>query len=293
MEASLLYQSRFILAESPFWHNKRNSFFWVDIENKKLLEYSCDTRQIANIEFPFRIGFVVEDDQDNLIVGLQGGLAAYNLSTGSFTWLKDVEKESPENRCNDGKCDIHGKLWFGTMDRNCSQGAGSFYLLEQDLTLHKKLDNLTIPNGLTWSLDNKLLYHIDSAEKSIKSYWYNKHSGALMYRKTVVSIPDGMGLPDGMAIDEKGMLWVAHYGGAGVYHWNPENGKLIDKIDLPVPNVTSCAFGGEQLDKLVITTASQGMSEEALKEFPLSGSIFMATAGVKGVAANIFKRSKP
>ena len=91
-----------------------------------------------------------------------------------------------------------------------------------------------------------------------------------------------------MCIDREGMLWVAHYGGSGVYRWNPYSGELIDKIDLPVPHVTSCCFGGENLDMLLITTAQENMSSEQLKKYPLSGDVFLVKTETRGFEANIF-----
>ena len=84
------------------------------------------------------------------------------------------------------------------------------------------------------------------------------------------------GVPDGMTIDANGLLWVAHWGGFGVYVWNPSTGKLVDKIDVPVPNVASCTFGGKKHNQLFITTAIDGLSETEKKAYPLSGSLFVA-----------------
>ena len=95
-----------------------------------------------------------------------------------------------------------------------------------------------------------------------------------------------MGHPDGMTIDEEGMLWIAHWNGFGVYRWNPHNGKLMDKIDVPVPQVSSCAFFGDKLDKLIITTARERLSKKDLQKYPQSGDTFVAEMKVKGMARN-------
>jgi len=78
------------------------------------------------------------------------------------------------------------------------------------------------------------------------------------------------------------MLWVGHYGGSGVYRWNPMTGKLLDKIELPAPHVTSCCFGGENLDLMLITTAQENMSAEDLKKYPKSGDVFFVKVAVGG-----------
>ena len=93
-------------------------------------------------------------------------------------------------------------------------------------------------------------------------------------------------MPDGMAIDEEGMLWIANWGGFTVNRWNPADGQLLEKIELPVPNVTGCAFGGETLNQLFIATARAGLSADELAKYPLSGSVFITTTNVKGIAKN-------
>jgi sugar lactone lactonase YvrE len=85
-----------------------------------------------------------------------------------------------------------------------------------------------------------------------------------------------------MCIDQEGMLWVAHYGGSGVYRWNPANGELIENIELPVPHITSCAFGGANMDTLLITTAQENLTSEQLKEYPLSGDVFLVKTRTRG-----------
>jgi sugar lactone lactonase YvrE len=91
-----------------------------------------------------------------------------------------------------------------------------------------------------------------------------------------------------MTIDSEGMLWIALWDGFGVARYNPATGKLLRKIDVPAPKVTSCAFGGENLDVLFITTARVEMSAEELEQYPLSGAIFIAEPGIKGVPAYSF-----
>jgi len=99
-----------------------------------------------------------------------------------------------------------------------------------------------------------------------------------------------MGAPDGMTIDCDGMLWIAHWGGSCVARWNPENGELLERVEVPAPNVSCCSFGGEDLQTLYITTAREGLTEKQLLEFPLSGGVFFykaKTAGINGFCFQI------
>jgi len=70
------------------------------------------------------------------------------------------------------------------------------------------------------------------------------------------------------------MLWGVHWGGYCVSRWIPETGECLERIELPVSQVTSCCFGGEHLDELFITSASVGLSEVQLLLEPLTGSVF-------------------
>ena len=108
-------------------------------------------------------------------------------------------------------------------------------------------------------------------------------------RNEVISLPEGMGNPDGNTIDEDGMIWIAHFGGTCVSRWNPHTGQMIKKIEFPAYNVTSIAFGGENLDELYITTASI-LPPGKEKIFPDSGKLFVCKPGVKGIKTNYFSK---
>jgi sugar lactone lactonase YvrE len=120
----------------------------------------------------------------------------------------------------------------------------------------------------------------------VQAFSFDAESGDIVFERKAVGIPAEMGTPDGMAMDEEGMLWIAHWGGFGVYRWNPLNGKLISKIEVPAPQVSSCAFWGKDLDELIITTARENMTMEEWRKFPHSGDVFIAKPGVKGIPLN-------
>ena len=286
MNARLLYTSQCFLGEGPCWHPTRNSCFWVDIENRRLYEYDWPNgHHIREWTFSRRISLVVIDTDDKLILGMEGGIMRFDPDTGDSHWLLDLEKEYEKHRCNDGGVDREGRLWVGTLHRDFTPGVASLYRIDKDLTPHREIGDVTISNGIAWSADDTRLYFIDSPRRTIASYLYDKHTGHLVFEKIAVQIPEGLGDPDGMAIDEEDMLWVAHWGGHGVYRWDPHTGALLDVIKVPAPNVSSCAFAGASLDQLVITTARQDLTSQQLAQYPHSGDIFTAQLPVKGVPA--------
>lgn len=287
MKATVLYPSRCLLGEGPLWHAERHSCFWIDIERGNLYEYNWLTKQTYTRQFDYRLTLVIPATNNQLILGLDGGIARFDLIAEKLEWLLDIETDRKENRCNDGACDVRGRLWIGSMNMAFKPGAGSLYCIDENLKLSKKLKNLTIANGIAWSADNTRMYFIDSPTQSVQFYIFDANSGEIVFEKNAIHIPEEMGTPDGMCIDTEGMLWVAHWGGFGVYRWDSNTGNLIEKIDIPVPHVTSCAFVGEDLEYLLITTARGDLNEKDLQKYPESGNTFLIKSGVKGIAPNL------
>lgn len=285
MEASTFYPSQCVLAEGPLWHKNRKSCFWVDIERGVLYEYAWQTKATKTWSFDYKVTMVLPAQENKVILALNRSIASFDLETEELEWLVDVENRLTNNRFNDGKCDSRGRIWAGTMDMSTKEGAGALYCFEKN-GFQKKIENVTISNGMAWSLDNGVFYFIDTPTKKVQAYFFNEENAEIIFDKTVIHIPADMGSPDGMAIDEEGMLWIAHYGGFGIYRWNPNTGELLDKISVPAPNVTSCAFVGEDWDMLLITTARENMNEEDLEQYPESGNIFIVKPKVKGIPAN-------
>jgi sugar lactone lactonase YvrE len=214
---------------------------------------------------------------------VQGGIISYNLVTKEMDWLAELEKENPRNRTNDGGIDAQGNIWIGTMEMNCEANAGALYVVDKNFRVKQQLTGLSIPNGLVFSPDQKHMYHIDSGTQKVVSYAYNSHQLTITREKTLIefAIPDGG--PDGMTMDEEGMLWIAEWGGFCVSRWNPETGKKISSIDVPVPQPSACIFGGLNMEQLYITSARENLDAGVLEKYPDSGSVFVAIPGVKGI----------
>lgn len=286
MQVKTLYPSQCILAEGPLWHQERNSCFWVDIERGVLYEYGWNSQTVNTWSFDHRLTMVIQAKDNEVILALDRSIARFDLQTEQLQWLVHLEPDLPNNRCNDGACDSQGRIWVGTMALDIAAGAASLYCINKDGAVSKKIPQVTISNGIAWTADDRTLYYIDTPTRKVQAYHFDKVTGDIAIDRTAIEIPEDMGSPDGMAIDGKGMLWIAHYGGFGVYRWNPKTGEFLEKIEVPVPHVTSCAFVGEKLDKLMITTARENLSEEDLQKYPESGDVFVADVKVHGIAVH-------
>ncbi len=286
MKAKTLFASQCILGESPLWHAKHTCCYWVDIERGILYEYNWLLKTTKTWNFNRKLSLVREANNNELILALDAGIARFDLATEQLSPIVDIEPGDSGNRCNDGACDSLGRLWIGTMHLQQKKGAGALYMIDTDLQIQKKVPETSISNGIVWTADNNRMYFIDSPTRVVQSFIFREKTGEIIFEKNVIQVPEKLGTPDGMTIDEEGMLWIAQWGGFGVYRWNPRNGELLDKIELPVPQVTSCTFAGENLDYLVITSARENLENEEQQKYPESGNVFCVKPGAKGVLTN-------
>lgn len=286
INTELAYKAEAITGEGAIWHPCRNSLFWVDIEGKKLYEYLPQEKECRHWQFDQMVTTVVPETDSTVVIGLQNKVSRVNVNNGHITQIASIPDADGKLRTNDGKCDPSGRLWIGTMGFGAPKGAGALYCVTKEGKVDLKLKDITISNGIVWSSNKKYMYYNDTPTGKIARYRYDEPTGNILYDGTAVTIPEGTGAPDGMAIDSNDNLWVAQWGGFGVYCYNPYTGELLAKVTVPAPNVASCTFGGDNLDELYITTARAGLSEEELKKYPLSGSLFHCKLDVSGMSAN-------
>jgi sugar lactone lactonase YvrE len=256
---------------------------WIDILQNKIHEYNPFNQQYKYLDTKSNIGsFAIIDDR-YLIAALQEGIFRIDRENGERMYRMDPEAHLPLNRFNDGKCDPAGRFWAGSMPMNELEPTGSLYMFEGTKS-ERKIEQVTVSNGLTWSLDRRCFYFIDSPTLSIVSYDYEIGTGAISNKNIVVKMDVKEGYPDGMTIDEEGMLWVAHWDGWQVARWDPETGKKILSVRMPVSKPTSVCFGGANMDELFVTSDSRGIIGKDWNEQPLAGGTFVVRGlGVKGL----------
>ncbi|MBO9672429.1 MAG: SMP-30/gluconolactonase/LRE family protein [Sphingobacteriaceae bacterium] len=283
----LIYKADLILGEGARWHAGWQKFLFVDIKGKLIGTCNPVNGKIATKKIGAMPGMLAPAWKDQLLVALQGKLALMNFETGKMQTLVKFNEDA-QNRSNDGACDALGRLWVGTMHVNAKHGAGNLYCYDQN-KLIKKIRGTNVSNGICWSPDYKTMYYIDSFSYQIKAFDYDLATGNINNEQIVVQITETNTLADGMCIDTEGMLWVAMWGGSCVNRYNPLTGECIGKIEVNAPHVTSCAFGGEHMNQMLITTAKDGLSTEALRLHPHSGSLFSVKLKVTGLPAAPWK----
>lgn len=288
--AELILDSKSFLGEGPIWDAESGKLWWINIFAGELSCFNPTSGENKTYQMGQQIGTVVLQKSGGVAVALENGFYSFDPETEKLTPICDPESDQSENRFNDGKCDPAGRFWAGTMQKIEEEATGSLYCLEGDGTCHKRETNISISNGIVWSTDASTMYYIDSPTRRIDRFQYDRETGDISDRQTAFELPEGMGYPDGMSIDADDNLWVALWAGWGVAKFNPQTGELLEKLDLPVANVTACAFGGDDLSELFITTAQKGNSDEELANQPLAGSLFHAKTNVTGTLFPKFDR---
>lgn len=290
IDAQLRFALRCELGEGSLWDEKRQVLYWVDIAQNKVYCYTPSNRSNLAYDVGENVGTVVVTANEKLLLALRSGFAWLDPETGVVGHLSDPESDKPHTRFNDGKCDPRGRFWAGTMVEDGPKGDGALYCLDTDLSVTRKLSGVSCSNGLAWSRDQRHFYYIDTPTFQIQCFDYDAQTASLGDCRIAAEFPRDAGAPDGMTIDAQDGLWVALFGGSKVVRVNPVTGHVDFEVKVPAPNVTSCAFGGSNLDELFITTAGVGNSDEQRRAYPLAGSLFSVKVPFKGLPATRFAR---
>jgi len=284
VEPDLVVDKSAIVGEGSLWDPKSEVLYWVDILSHELYIYDPASGENRTVLTCQAVGSVVPRAAGGVAVALHNGFACIDLTTDKITPVADPERMVPENRFNDGKCDPAGRFWAGTMEFNGEPNRGALYCLDTDHSVEKKVGPVTISNGIVWSADARTMYYVDTGLNTVRAYDYDIDTGDIANERVVIE-HDGEGYFDGMSIDEEGMLWIALFGGSGIKRYDPQSGALLRDIGLPMSQLTSCAFGGKNLDELFITSAAINLDEAAMAQQPLAGALVKIDPGVRGVAA--------
>ncbi|MBD2677014.1 MULTISPECIES: SMP-30/gluconolactonase/LRE family protein [Nostoc] len=281
-----ILDARARLGEGPVWDSTKKLLYWIDIFNHRVHQLDPATGDNRFFDVGDVVGAIATAGTDRLIITLRRHLAFLNTQTGEVTPILEVEANMPNNRINDGKCDPQGRFWFGSMSAIENPDA-NLYRYDADGSLHLMETGLTISNGLGWSPDQKLFYLTDSPKQKIYVYDFNSVTGNITNRRIFVDLTHESFYPDGLTIDSQGNIWSAMWNGWCVIRFNPK-GEEILRIKLPVPLITSCTFGGEDLQTLYITTASVGLSQAEIDKSFYSGDLFALQTDVTGLPSDNF-----
>jgi sugar lactone lactonase YvrE len=269
-----------VLGEGPVWVQREAALYWLDIKGRKI--FRLDQRgELSEWPTPFRVGSVAPRKSGGFIAGTDEGIAHIDLEAGEFEIVARPEERLPDNRFNDGKIDRRGRFWAGSMDDREREASGTLYCFDEGLSWTVVDQGYKVTNGPAFSPSGERMYHNDSARQV--TYAFDLEDGRAVNRQPFLHFGEGQGYPDGMTVDSEGCLWIAFWDGGCIRRYS-DKGEWLETVDLPVSRPTSCAFGGPDLDRLYITSASIGLDTGARAVQPNAGGLFMLTPGVRGLA---------
>ncbi len=267
--------------EGPLWYN--GALFYVDIEGHKVIRLDPDNPGGEEMwSVGERVGTVVPRESGGMVIAGDGGFS-YLAESGELVRIGDPESGKENNRFNDGKCSPDGHFFAGTISLVKEKGDASLYRLSRGGEITEVYSGVTNSNGLAWSADGGVMFYIDTPELKVLAFDYE--DGEISNRRELVDTASVGASPDGMAIDEDDNLWVAFCHGGCVICYDGRTGDELRRVDLPCLETTACAFGGEGLDILYVTTGIHKTEEEEH-----AGKVFKVTGlGVRGQRAHVYR----
>lgn len=272
------------LGESPVWDAAREALWFVDVHAPAVHRLDVASDALETWPMPERCGSIGLCESGRILVALKRALHLLDPESGRLEHFADVEVGAPEgNRLNDGKVAPDGSFWVGSMDdRPERQPTGSLYRVTPDARVEKKLDGITISNGLAWSADGRTMFYSDSRGIWIRRYRYDLASGAISEMRVIAEPTLEQGRPDGAATDVEGFYWSAGVSSGFLNRFSPE-GALVAQIALPVPNPTMPCFTGADMKTVYVTSLMRD-------PHPNSGGLVRLELDVAGVPVARFAR---
>ena len=269
--------------EGPLWHPDEQLLLWTDITGGTLHRYDPATgKHDTLLEHDRPIGgFTLQPDGSLLLFRDRGNVVVFRNGAVAETVIDHIPGEE-ELRFNDVIADPEGRVFAGTMKGGDT--LGRLYRIERDGSYEAVVDGVGCSNGMAFTEDLRKLYYIDTAANRIDAFDYDRETGSITNRRTVASLHKSRGEaggPDGMTLDANDRLWVASFGGAGVFGFECDGTPRGKIIDVPTPRVTSLTFAGEDLCEIYITSAGGGQRND---DDPHAGSLFYARSPVPGRA---------
>jgi len=283
------------LGEGPVWDVEEGRLYWVDgtgrrVDKPAIWRMDPKTGKVENWKLEKDIGALALRKSGGAVMALADGFYFFDFDTGKEELIVEIEADQPRSRLNDGKCDRRGRFFAGGMDDKEELGICGMWRLDPDLSVTRVEEGIICTNGPCWSPDDKTFYLADTFQGEFWAYDYDIETGDLSNRRVFATYHDDAGLADGSTVDEEGCMWNAQVIGGELVRYAPD-GSVDRRIGMPVKNITSVNFGGDNLDVLYVTSmarvkhpAVHDMFAQEVKPQFLAGGLFAVTGlGIRGL----------
>jgi sugar lactone lactonase YvrE len=284
VEVEVAVAAHAIIGESPTWSAAEHALYWIDVKKPALHRYAPPTSVVRTWALTSDVGAFALCEDHAALVALRHGIYRLDFATGALDQLAPPPFDPCLFRFNEGLCDGTGRFWVGVMfdpvHAAPSPRPGCLHSFTFAGGLRREIDEAELHNGMAVSEDGQKFFLSHSNEGVIYVYDFDAATGALGSRREFARIPTSLGLPDGAAIDAEGCYWCAIHGAGRLRRFTPAG--IVDRdILLPVSKPTMCAFAGENLETLYVTSAAEGIDTA---DEPLAGTLLRFRPGVKGLA---------
>ena len=277
-----------ILGQRPIWDWRHDKLLWIDIHENKIIETNQNVQEENYYLIPEGVTNILLQDNENYLMSSFDSLFSLHSSISKKQLLTKINLKKNNDRINDADIDINGQVWISTMDTQQKSDTGMIIGYNSNFDPIFQDGSYIISNGPIFDYERNIGYVTDSIKRIIYSFSINDVSSNGFQKKIFLSLNNVDGNPDGMAVDKSGNLWVAMWGSGKVCCFDKNsNLKLI--LQLPVSKVTSCTFGGTNLNELYITTASVGLNDIEAERQPHAGKLFKFITQEQGYASNCYR----
>jgi sugar lactone lactonase YvrE len=278
-----------VLGEGPMWSVREQVLYWIDIVSRRIFRLRPGAGAADVRELPYAPSAVIPRASGGLLIVTKKGMAVTEFDKPDLQSVAVPMVDFRKEVFNDAKCDSAGRLWVGTRDLHVKAPEGGLFCLHPDFSMSRHASGLVVSNGIAWARRESVMYHVDSHPGRIDAYDFDTAKGTLSNRRVFRDYvkAGAASIPDGCAADAEGGLWVAEVGDWHIRRYAPD-GSLDREIRMPFQKPTSVMFGGPDLDTLYVTSMRFGLSNAALADQPLAGSLLQLDVGVQGQPEHVF-----
>jgi sugar lactone lactonase YvrE len=264
------------LGEGPLWHPERQQFFWFDIVSRRLL--SCVGAERLAWSFDEHVSAAGWVDRDTLLVASETALLRFDIESGEHETIVPMEAGNALTRSNDGRADPQGGFWIGTMGKAAEKGAGAIYRYYRGV-LECLYPAITIPNSIAFAPDGRHAYFTDTTSRQIQVQALDEQGWPAGEPDVFIDLRDEGLNPDGSVVDTQGGLWNAQWGVGRVARYHPD-GRFDRAVSVGGRHASCPAFGGANLDRMIVTTAREGLHAPDDRQ----GAVYAVEVEAQGLA---------
>ena len=271
--------------EGPIWDDIKKCFHWVDLLKGDFYTGELEKGTCCKTNVGQALGVVGLSHQNTAVMALADGFGKYDFGSKTLKLIPPISDTlNPDVRFNDGTVGPDGRFYAGTMQWQGKKGLGKLFRLSSDGLYEVLEENHTVPNGMGWNMAKNTFFMVDTGHHCI--YAFDFSEGELSRKRVFKKFGNDVH-PDGMAVDSNNHFWIAMWGGGKIVHLD-EKGNYVEEIPLPIKYPTSCCFGGENMDLLLVTSSRLLLTPHKAKNDSLSGCCFIMETEYKGQTENRF-----